>query len=114
MKSDASSGIYMFNIKTISSMYILIHIFVVLEYDKNNKKNLSSDDSSDSDSNNCFSNYGTQSKKVKFNDASCSKSLDSDSNISDDSLSKTNGSLENIERSGNKGMSLMVTTVYLI
>lgn len=73
------------------------------------KRNLSSsEDSSDSDSNNCFSNYGTHSKEDQFDGASCSKSVDSDSNISDESLPKYNRNLENIEKSGNKGMSLMV------
>lgn len=76
------------------------------------KRNLSSsEDSSDSDSNNCRTKFGRYSKEDQFDGASCSKSVsDSDSTVSDESITKANQNLANTEKSGNKGMSLMVTT----
>lgn len=71
----------------------------------------SSEDSSDSDSISCFSNRGTQSKTEPSDGASCSRTIDSDSNASDDHTSRTYGTVEDNEKS-NKGMSLMVITKY--
>lgn len=78
---------------------------------KKRKKDLSSSDdtSSDSDGNNCFLNYGMQSKTVHVG-ASCSKTNDSDSSASDDLPSKVDQNIKLNEKSGNKGMSLMVFT----
>lgn len=88
-------------------MYNLLIFRISLENNKQNKK-LSSEDSSDSDSN-CFSNYAIQSKEVQFHGASCSRKIDSDSNISDDDLSPKIGQhLEDNQKIGNKGLSLMV------
>lgn len=81
--------------------------FSILE-NKNKKRSLSSsEDSSDSD-NDCFSNYATSSKVEHYDGASCSKTNDSDSNLSDDPPPKATKNNEHNEKSGNKGMSLMV------
>lgn len=110
MKSDVSSGIYIFK----NIIFIIFHsLFTyLLEYNKK-KRNLSSDDSSlssDTDDKNGFSKFGTYSKAEQYDGASCSRSVDSDSNISesDDLFTKPNQNVENNEKSGNKGMSLMV------
>lgn len=71
----------------------------------------SSEDSSHSDdSNSDILNYGTHSKEEQFDVASCSRTNDSDSNISDDVPPKSKQRFENNEKDGNKGMSLMVIT----
>jgi len=71
----------------------------------------SSEDSSDSDSVDDFSNHGKKLKTEQFDGASCSRTIDSDSNLSDDPPSKVYGTFENNEKS-NKGMSLMVIINY--
>ncbi|XP_060876031.1 cap-specific mRNA (nucleoside-2'-O-)-methyltransferase 1 isoform X2 [Metopolophium dirhodum] len=83
-----------------------------IKLERTNKRSLSSsEDSSDSDSINCFSNHGLQSKTEPFDGASCSRTIDSDSNESDDHPSKTYGTVEDGEKS-NKGMSLMKKSGY--
>lgn len=99
--------IQVFKIKCILiKIKLFINLIFLLETNKR-KKNLSSEDSSDSDSN-CFSSYPIHSKEEQFDGASCSRTHDSDSNISDDSSSKTSQNVENDENIGNKGLSLMV------
>lgn len=79
--------------------------------DLKRKKSYSSDDSSDSDSVDRFSNHGKKLKTEQSDGASCSRTIDSDSNLSDDPPSKIYGTFENNEKS-NKGMSLMVIINY--
>lgn len=67
------------------------------------KANLSSSEDSPVSDNNCFSGYMNQSKL----DVSCSRSIDSDSNSSDDP-SKSDKKIENNKKDSNKGMCLMV------
>lgn len=76
----------------------------------------SSEVSTDSDSNNFFSNYGKQSKTDQIDGTSCSKNNDSDSNTldsndSDDQPSRAYQNSENKEKGSNKGMSLMVINI---
>jgi len=74
---------------------------------------LSSEDSStDSGDNISFSNLATQSKTEQFNNPSCSRTIDSDSE-SDESSSKANRHIESTEIGSNKGLSLMVIIRYL-
>lgn len=88
-------------------MYLNLNFLI----DHKKKRSYSSDDSSDSDSVDSFSNHGTQSKTEQSDGASCSRTIDSDSNLSDDPASKMYGTFENNEKS-NKGMSLMVIINY--
>jgi len=79
---------------------------------KPKEKDLSSEDSSsDSGSNKYISSLGTQSKTEQLINASCSRTIDSDSE-SDESPLKANQCFEDTKKSGNKGMSLMVISDY--
>lgn len=88
---------------------ILISILFLIEFKQTKKLSSDSEDSSeDSNSNKFLSDDATPSKRKKFDNASCSRTNDSDSNTSDEPTPKNDRNIEKNEKTGNKGMSLMV------